>query len=127
VLASATSIQSAIQSRIRAPKTPRVWTADDFADLGSRSAVDLALHRLASTRDVRSGDNDMRIIRGKNRTYAKVYELTRIPNFARLGVERQEPKVLLGHLSAISKRDDNTVASEYNAASRCKDRLCLRV
>jgi len=53
VLASATSIQSAIQSRIRAPKTPRVWTADDFADLGSRSAVDLALHRLASTRDVR--------------------------------------------------------------------------
>jgi hypothetical protein len=53
VPASATSIQSAIQSRIRAPKTPRVWTADDFADLGSRSAVDLALHRLASTRDVR--------------------------------------------------------------------------
>ncbi|HEY3742469.1 MAG TPA: DUF6088 family protein [Bryobacteraceae bacterium] len=39
--------------RIRAPKTPRVWTADDFADLGSRSAVDLALHRLASTDDVR--------------------------------------------------------------------------
>jgi len=53
VLASATSIQSAIQIRIRAPKTPRVWTADDFADLGSRSAVDLALHRLASTGDVR--------------------------------------------------------------------------
>ena len=51
--ASATSIQSAIQSRIRAPKTPRIWTADDFADLGSRSAVDLALHRLASTGDVR--------------------------------------------------------------------------
>jgi hypothetical protein len=53
VTASATSIQSAIQSRIRAPKTPRVWTADDFADLGSRSAVDLALHRLAATGDVR--------------------------------------------------------------------------
>ena len=53
MLASATSIQSAIQIRIRAPKTPRVWTADDFADLGSRSAVDLALHRLASTGDVR--------------------------------------------------------------------------
>jgi hypothetical protein len=32
---------------------PRVWTADDFADLGSRSAVDLALHRLVSTGDVR--------------------------------------------------------------------------
>jgi Family of unknown function (DUF6088) len=50
---SAPSIQSAILSRIRAPKKPRVWTADDFADLGSRSAVDLALHRLVSTSDVR--------------------------------------------------------------------------
>lgn len=50
---SAPSIQSAIQSRIRAPKNPRVWTADDFADLGSRSAVDLALHRLVFTGDVR--------------------------------------------------------------------------
>jgi hypothetical protein len=50
---SAPSIQSAIQSRIRAPKMPRVWTADDFADLGSRSAVDLALHRLVSAGDVR--------------------------------------------------------------------------
>jgi hypothetical protein len=55
---SAPSIQSAIQSRIRAPKKPRVWTADDFADLGSRSAVDLALHRLVST------DNVRRIARG---------------------------------------------------------------
>jgi hypothetical protein len=53
VLASASSIQSAIHKRIRASKTPRVWTADDFADLGSRSAVDLALHRLASIGDVR--------------------------------------------------------------------------
>lgn len=55
---SAPSIQSAIQSRLRAPKMPRVWTADDFADLGSRSAVDLALHRLVST------DNVRRITRG---------------------------------------------------------------
>jgi hypothetical protein len=55
---SAPSIQSAIQSRIRAPKKPRVWTADDFSDLGSRSAVDLALHRLVST------DNVRRIARG---------------------------------------------------------------
>lgn len=50
---SAPSIQSAIQSRIRVPKMPRVWTADDFADLGSRSAVDLALHRLVSAGNVR--------------------------------------------------------------------------
>ena len=47
------SIQSAIQSRIQAPKVPRVWTPDDFADLGSRSAIDLALHRLVSIGDVR--------------------------------------------------------------------------
>lgn len=52
------SIQSGIQSRILAPKTPRVWTADDFADLGSRSAVDLALHRLVSSGNLR------RIVRG---------------------------------------------------------------
>jgi Family of unknown function (DUF6088) len=51
--ASATSIHAAIQSRIRAPKTPHVWAADDFADLGSRSAIDLSLHRLVSTGDVR--------------------------------------------------------------------------
>lgn len=50
---SAPSIQSAIQSRIRAPKKSRVWTADDFADLGSRSAVDLALHRLVDSGDAR--------------------------------------------------------------------------
>jgi hypothetical protein len=50
---SAPSIQSAVLSRIRAQKKPRVWTAADLADLGSRSAVDLALHRLASTGDVR--------------------------------------------------------------------------
>jgi hypothetical protein len=49
----APSIQSAIHSRIQSSKKPCVWTADDFADLGSRSAVDLALHRLTSTGDVR--------------------------------------------------------------------------
>ena len=50
---SAPSIQAAIQSRIHASKKPCVWTADDFADLGSRSAIDLALHRLVSSGDVR--------------------------------------------------------------------------
>jgi hypothetical protein len=50
---SAPSIQSTILSRIRALQKPRVWTADDLADLGSRSAVDLALHRLVSAGDVR--------------------------------------------------------------------------
>jgi Family of unknown function (DUF6088) len=50
---SAPSIQSTILSRIRDLKKPRVWTSDDFADLGSRSAVDLALHRLLSAGEVR--------------------------------------------------------------------------
>jgi hypothetical protein len=50
---STPSIQSAILSRIRTLKKPRVWTPNDFAGLGSRSAVDLALHRLVATRDVR--------------------------------------------------------------------------
>jgi hypothetical protein len=47
------SIQSAIQGRIKAAKEPCVWTADDFADLGSRSAIDVALHRMAASGDVR--------------------------------------------------------------------------
>jgi hypothetical protein len=51
--AHATSIQTAIQNRIRSPQSHRIWTADDFADLGSRSAIDLALHRLVAYGEVR--------------------------------------------------------------------------
>ena len=48
-----TSIQDSIRDRILATAHPRVWTADDFADLGSRAAVDIALHRLAVSKDLR--------------------------------------------------------------------------
>jgi hypothetical protein len=48
-----TSIQAAIRDRIHAPSKSRVWMPDDFADLGSRSAVDLALHRLVAAKDIR--------------------------------------------------------------------------
>jgi len=48
-----TSIHSAVRDRIHAPGKPRVWTPDDFADLGSRDAVDQALHRLVASKDLR--------------------------------------------------------------------------
>jgi hypothetical protein len=47
------SIPSAIRDRISAPAKPHVWTPDDFADLGPRTAVDQALHRLVVSKDLR--------------------------------------------------------------------------
>src|SRR5580704_4043415 len=47
------SIPSAIRDRICAPAKPLVWTPDDFADLGPRTAVDQALHRLVVSKDLR--------------------------------------------------------------------------
>jgi hypothetical protein len=49
----ASSIPAAIRDRISAPTQPRVWTPEDFADLGPRTAVDQALHRLVASRDLR--------------------------------------------------------------------------
>lgn len=43
------SIPAAIRARISAPAQPRVWTPEDFADLGPRTAVDQALHRLVAS------------------------------------------------------------------------------
>ena len=50
---SASSIPAAIRERISAPAQPRVWTPEDFADLGPRTAVDQALHRLVASRSLR--------------------------------------------------------------------------
>jgi hypothetical protein len=50
---SISSIPSAIRARISAPAQPRVWTPEDFADLGPRTAVDQALHRLVASRALR--------------------------------------------------------------------------
>src|ERR1035437_4827229 len=47
------SIPAAIRDRITAPAQPRVWTPEDFADLGPRTAVDQALHRLVASRSLR--------------------------------------------------------------------------
>ena len=49
----ASSIPAAIRDRISAPAQPRVWTPEDFADLGPRTAVDQALHRLVTSRSLR--------------------------------------------------------------------------
>ena len=49
----ASSIPAAIRNRTSAPAQPRVWTPEDFADLGPRTAVDQALHRLVASRSLR--------------------------------------------------------------------------
>jgi hypothetical protein len=49
----ASSIPAAIRDRISAPAQPRVWTPEDFADLGPRTAVDQALHRLVASSKLR--------------------------------------------------------------------------
>jgi hypothetical protein len=45
-------LRSAILDRIAA-QSPAVWTPVDFLDMGSREAVDQALHRLAVSKDIR--------------------------------------------------------------------------
>jgi Family of unknown function (DUF6088) len=47
------SIPAAIRDRISASAQPRVWTPEDFVDLGPRTAVDQALHRLVASRSLR--------------------------------------------------------------------------
>ena len=49
----ASSIPAAIRDRISASAQQRVWTPEDFADLGPRTAVDQALHRLVASRNLR--------------------------------------------------------------------------
>src|SRR5450756_703521 len=49
----ASSIPAAIRDRTSASAQPHVWTPEDFADLGPRTAVDQALHRLVASRSLR--------------------------------------------------------------------------
>ncbi|HEY6851802.1 MAG TPA: DUF6088 family protein [Terracidiphilus sp.] len=51
--ASASSIPAAIRNRISALAQHRDLIPEDFADLGPRTAVDQALHRLVASRDLR--------------------------------------------------------------------------
>jgi hypothetical protein len=49
----ASSIPAAIRDRTSASVQPHVWTPEDFADLGPRTAVDQALHRLVASKSLR--------------------------------------------------------------------------
>jgi hypothetical protein len=49
----ASSIPAAIRDRTSASAQPHVWTPEDFADLGPRTAVDQALHRLVASKSLR--------------------------------------------------------------------------
>ena len=49
----ASSIPAAIRDRTSTPAQPRVWTPEEFADLGPRTAVDQALHRLVASSKLR--------------------------------------------------------------------------
>jgi hypothetical protein len=49
----ASSIPAAIRDRISTPTQPHVWTPEDFADLGPRTAVNQALHRLVASKSLR--------------------------------------------------------------------------
>jgi hypothetical protein len=42
-----------LNPRRAGPAQPRVWTPEDFADLGPRTAVDQALHGLVVSRSLR--------------------------------------------------------------------------
>src|SRR5664279_1751704 len=50
---SPSTIAAAIRNRVAAPRKIRVWTPEDFDDLGPRTAVDQALHRLVAAGKLR--------------------------------------------------------------------------
>lgn len=52
-------IKASILSRVKRDKSVRVWTPNDLLDLGSRSAVDKALQRLALAKDIRRIDRGL--------------------------------------------------------------------
>ena len=52
-------IKAGILSRMKHDKSVRVWTPNDLLDLGSRSAVDKALQRLALANDIRRIDRGL--------------------------------------------------------------------
>lgn len=66
-----TSVPAAILDRIQAPTGPRVWGQHDFADLGSRTAVDQALHRLMADQKSRRIAHGLYDAPGVNRLTGK--------------------------------------------------------
>src|SRR6266851_6040658 len=52
-------LRRSILDRIKRDKSIRVWTPNDFLDLGARSAIDKALQRLAIAGDIRRIDRGL--------------------------------------------------------------------
>jgi hypothetical protein len=69
--ASKISVPAAILDRIQTPAGPRVWGQHDFADLGSRYAVDQALHRLMDANKIRRIAHGLYDVPGINRLTQK--------------------------------------------------------
>jgi Family of unknown function (DUF6088) len=69
--ASTPSIAVAICNRVMAARKARVWTPEDFADLGPRTAVDQTLHRLVASGKLRRIAHGLYDVPGTNRLTGK--------------------------------------------------------
>jgi hypothetical protein len=68
---STLSIAAAIRNRVTAARKVRVWTPEDFADLGPRTGVDQALHRLVASGKFRRIARGLYDVPGTNRLTGK--------------------------------------------------------
>ncbi len=64
-------LKTAIIDRMAAQSPSGVWTPVDFLDLGSREAVDQALHRLAASKDIRRIARGLYDLPGTNKLTGK--------------------------------------------------------
>lgn len=69
---SSPSIAAAIGNRVAAGRKIRVWSPEDFADLGPRTAVDQALHRLVASGKLRRIARGLYDVPGANRLTGKL-------------------------------------------------------
>jgi hypothetical protein len=65
------SIAVAMRNRVAAGRKAHVWSPEDFADLGPRTAVDQALHRLVASGELRRIARGLYGLPGTNRLTGK--------------------------------------------------------
>ena len=65
------NVAAAIRSRVADRRKASVWTPEDFADLGTRTAVDQALHRLVASGKLRRIARGLYDLPGTNRLTGK--------------------------------------------------------
>lgn len=100
ILAQDTNLRSRLLARIES-KPDKVWTPGDFADLGSRAAIDKALQRLANAGKLRRIDRGLYDQPGKN-------ELTgrpTVPDYRaviRAVARRDQVRVLIDGMTAAN-------------------------